>query len=90
MCVSGVTYAGNVGKSCGASDKQVSPASSCGPPACGSLVTAPIGWVSPSAFDFHLSAGSAAINAGSAAHAPLLDKDGKPRVGAPDAGAYEF
>jgi hypothetical protein len=89
-CVPGVTYAGNVGNACSSTDKAVSPASSCGPPACGSLVTAPYGWASPAVSDFHLTFGSPAINAGSAVYASALDRDGKARVGAPDAGAYEF
>jgi hypothetical protein len=88
-CVPGVTYAGNVGKACSQSDRAVSPASSCAPPACATAVTAPMGWVNPSAFDFHLTAGSPAIDAGSAQYAPGTDRDGKARVGAPDAGAYE-
>jgi Bacterial TSP3 repeat len=89
-CLAGVTYRNNVGKVCDASDKAVSPVSSCGPPACSSLITAPYKWANPAAEDFHLLAGSPAIDAGSAQYAPPLDRDGKPRNGAPDAGAYEF
>jgi hypothetical protein len=49
------------------------------------------GVVNPSidAFDAHLNAGSAAIDAGSAADAPEDDFDGQPRDAAPDIGAYE-
>jgi hypothetical protein len=84
-----VTYAGNVGKKCGTTDVAVNPQYSCGPPACGSNVTMPVGWVNPSAFDFHLRADSVALNVGSATYAPARDKEGNPRVGAPDAGALE-
>ena len=83
-CVPGVTYAGNVGKSCGAQDKAVSP------PSSSYNQTAPMGWVNPAAFNFHLTAGSPAIDAGSAQYAPTTDREGKARSGAPDAGAYEF
>jgi hypothetical protein len=83
-CVSGVTYAGNVGKACSAQDKAVSPSSST------YNQTAPMGWVNPGAFDFHLTSGSPARDAGSALYAPAADREGKPRSGAPDAGAYEF
>jgi hypothetical protein len=83
-CEPGVVYTGNVGQACSAQDKAVSPASS------RYNQTAPMGWVNPAAFDFHLNAGSPAINAGSAQHAPATDREGKPRSGAPDAGAYEF
>jgi hypothetical protein len=40
--------------------------------------------------DYHLTAGSPAVDAGSNAFAPALDRDGRQRVGAPDLGAYEF
>ena len=84
-CVPGVTYTGNVGKACSASDKAVSPASST------STTPAPYSWVNPSIGDFHLKAGSVAIDAGKAQYAPLTDIEGKGRAGAaPDAGAYEY
>ena len=83
-CVPGVTYTGNVGKSCSAQDKAVSPPSST------SSQTAPMGWVNAGAFNFHLTSGSPAIGAGSAQYAPTTDREGKARSGAPDAGAYEF
>jgi hypothetical protein len=83
-CEPGVVYTGNVGQACSAQDKAVSPASS------SYNQTAPMGWVNPAVFDFHLTAGSQAINAGSAQYAPTTDREGKPRSGAPDAGAYEF
>jgi len=40
--------------------------------------------------DFHLQATSPAINAGTSDGAPDKDKDGNPRVGAVDIGAYEY
>lgn len=42
------------------------------------------------AFDYHLKAGSPCIDKGIAAGAPPTDIEGKPRVGAPDQGCYEF
>jgi len=89
-CLPGMTYAGNVGKKCGASDVAVSPSSSCAPPACPSSSTMPVGWVDPAQFDFQLKAGSVAIGAASAAHAPATDRRGYRRDASPDAGAYEF
>jgi hypothetical protein len=83
-CEPGVVYTGNVGQTCSAQDKAVSPSSST------SSQPAPMGWVNPAAFDFHLKAGSPAINAGTAQYAPATDREGKARSGAPDAGAYEF
>jgi len=82
-CVPGVTYAGNVGKACNGQDKAVNPSSST------YNQTAPMGWVNPPAFDFHLTASSPAIDAGRAQYAPATDREGTPRTGAPDAGAYE-
>ena len=46
-CLYGVTYRNNVGKVCHSSDKAVSPKSRCGPPACQSMQTMPVGWVNP-------------------------------------------
>jgi hypothetical protein len=89
-CLPGVTYRNNVGKSCGPSDKAVSPAVSCFPPACNPGATAAYRWANPSAGDFHLRAGSPAIDAGSPEYAPRTDRDGWLRLGTPDAGAYEF
>ena len=88
-CLAGITYAGNVGKKCGASDKAVSPSSSCAPPACPSSSTMPVGWTNPAQFDFTLKAGSPAISAASAQYAPERDRRGYRRDGTPDAGAYE-
>lgn len=46
--------------------------------------------VNPAANDFHLKAGAAAIDAADPADFPATDAEGKSRVGAPDAGAFEF
>ena len=89
QCLPGVSYAGNVGKKCGTTDVAVTPNYSCGPPACSSLTTMPVGWVDPARNDFHLKADSIAIDKGSALYASPTDKDGKARNGPPDAGAYE-
>ena len=83
-CLSGMTYAGNVGKKCGASDVAVSPSSSCAPPACPSSSTMPVGWTNPAQFDFTLKAGSPAIGAASAgaragARPPRLPARRQPR-----------
>jgi hypothetical protein len=51
---------------------------------------APSGFSNPSALDFHLKAGAAAINAGDPASSPATDIDGNARGSAPDAGADEF
>jgi hypothetical protein len=40
--------------------------------------------------DYHLSAGSVAIDAGISSDAPAADRDGLRRRGAVDIGAYEF
>jgi chitodextrinase len=82
-CKSGITYRGNVGRACSSADKAVSPSSST------ASQPAPFGWVNPAAYDFHLRAGSPAVDAG-VSDAPALDKDGNARNGAPDAGAYEY
>ncbi len=47
-------------------------------------------FLSASPKDFHLAAGSPAINAGTSGGAPGLDLEGRPRAGAPDVGAYEW
>ena len=83
-CEPGVTYVGNVGKTCGAQDKAVNPTSS------SFNRVAPMGWIDRAGFDFHLTPNSPAIDAGSAQYAPATDRDGRPRSGAPDAGAYEY
>jgi hypothetical protein len=83
-CEPGVVYVGNVGKSCGPGDKAVNPASS------NQNQVAPMGWVDADAFDFHLTPGSRAVDAGSAEYAPATDREGTPRSGLPDAGAYEY
>jgi hypothetical protein len=83
-CRPGIAYSHNVGSKCGSTDKQVSPASS------SATAVAPLGWVNPAALDFHLTAGSPAINAGDPADHTATDRDGVPRDSAPDAGAYEY
>lgn len=40
--------------------------------------------------DYHLTAGSPAIHAGTSTHAPPTDIDGTPRSGVPDIGAYAY
>lgn len=54
-------------------------------------VTGDPGFVNPEAGDFHLSPGSAAIDAGTGQSAPMFDRDNQPRPAgaAVDAGAYE-
>ena len=83
-CEPGVTYVGNVGKSCGGQDKAVNPTGS------SFNRVAPMGWIDGARFDFHLTPNSPAIDAGSAQFAPATDHDGRPRSGAPDAGAFEY
>jgi hypothetical protein len=82
-CVNGMTYRYNVGKKCSTTDKAVSPASST------ATTTAPYGWVDPANHDFHIKAGSPAIDAGDPNNHPATDIDGQPRTGTPDAGADE-
>jgi hypothetical protein len=89
-CLSGMTYAGNVGKKCVGSDTAVSPDGSCGPPACPNVTIMPVGFADPLNDDFSLKAGSRAIDAGVAAYATARDRDGKLRDAKPDAGAYEY
>jgi hypothetical protein len=48
------------------------------------------GFVDPTNVDFHLKAGSPAIDAGNAASGLALDFDGGARIGLPDIGADEF
>jgi hypothetical protein len=75
-CMSGVTFAGNVGEKCAAADKDA---------------TLSGGWFVDAAHDdLHLSATAPAINAASAAPATVTDRDGKYRDSQPDAGAYEY
>ena len=79
-CLPGITYSGNVGTACGDSDVEVTPYESTVD------TTAPFGWTD----ELRLTAGSPAIDAADPEYAPPADRDGNPRVGAPDAGAYEF
>ena len=79
-CLPGVTYSGNVGEACSDSDVEVSPYESTVD------VPAPFGLTS----DLHLTADSPAIDAADPKYAPKTDRDGNPREGAPDAGAYEY
>jgi hypothetical protein len=91
-CIPGMVFRFNVGTKCSATDKAVSPASSCGPPACATLRTAAQGWISPARHNFHLRAGAPAISRGDPRNFPRVDKDGRRRpIGrGPDAGAYEY
>jgi hypothetical protein len=82
-CKGGVLYRANVGDTCGGSGRALSPSSS------SATRTAPFGWANPAVYDFHLTAGSPAIDAGDPNDAPARDADGNARTGAPDAGAYE-
>lgn len=91
-CIPGMRFRFNVGTKCSATDRSVSPASSCGPPACSTRRTAAQRWVNPFRHNFHLRAGAPAIGRGDPTDFPRTDKDGRRRpVGArPDAGAYEY
>ena len=89
-CLPGITYRGNLGKRCTASDRAMEPSSSCAPPACTGRIIAPVGWVNSVAYDFHLKAGSPAVGAADPAYATARDRDGKLRDNDPDAGAYEY
>lgn len=91
-CIPGMVFRFNVGERCSATDRRVSPASSCGPPACATRRTAAYRWVNPARHNFHLRARSPAINRGDPRNFPRTDKDGRPRpIGArPEAGAYEY
>ena len=91
-CNPGVTYSHNVGTKCSATDRAVSPATSCGPPGCSQIVTAPFGWASPAGHDFRLLPSSPAIDRGEVPRSIGADRDGvnRPLGAAPDAGAYEF
>jgi hypothetical protein len=80
QCISAVTYRNNVwtngsGAKCGSSDKSVASA----------------GYVNGAAHDLHLTASSAAVDAGSTTVFPGTDIDGqgRPMGAAPDAGADE-
>ena len=92
VCNPGATYANNVGTKCSASDRAVTPDTSCGPPSCNRLITAPFGWVDPARHDFRLKPGSPAINRGDPGRAPARDNDGyrRPLGSAPEVGAYEY
>ena len=76
-CLAGMTYRGNVGKKCDASDTAASPQSLSG------------NWLDPQHFDFRLKPTSVAVNAGSAEFAPATDRLGYVRDARPDAGPYE-
>jgi hypothetical protein len=77
-CKDGVQYSHNISAKtgCGSSDRVVR-----------NLLG---GFVDPAGHDWHLMPGAAAIDAGDPADAPPTDRDGKRRVGTPDAGAQEF
>ena len=90
-CIPGMRFSHNVGEKCAATDKKVTAASSCGPPACGRMRFATQGWVNPAKRDFRLKAGAPAIGAGDPRDFPRVDKGGKARPAGrrPDAGAFE-
>ena len=86
-----MTYAGNVGKKCGASRQRGQPVELVRPADLPELGhTMPVGWTNPAQFDFRLKAGSLAIGAASPQYAPERDRRGYRRDGSPDAGAYEY
>ncbi len=91
-CIPGMRFRYNVGQKCSATDKRVTPASSCGPPACARIRPAAQGWVNPAKHDLRLKARAPAINSGDPKDFPGVDKDGRARpIGrSPEAGAYEF
>jgi hypothetical protein len=90
-CLPGMTYAGNVGKKCAASDLATNPTGSCAPPTCSAPgQTMPVGWTNPAQYDFTLTAGSVAIGAAAPQYAPERDRRGYRRDGDPDAGAFEY
>ena len=89
VCLPEVTFRNNVGTKCHASDRALTPETSCAPPACSPARTAPVGFRDPARFDFRLKAGSIAVAAGSGEHAPERDQAGARRDDAPDAGAFE-
>jgi hypothetical protein len=77
-CTNGVTYSHNVSSQtkCGPTDRVVS-----------NLLA---GFVNPKGHDWHLLPGAPEIDAGDPSDHPATDRDGKARVGPPDAGAQEF
>jgi len=85
-CLPGMTFSHNVGEACGPTDRSVTPNTS------SATTTAPFGWRDPAHHDFHLAAGSVAIDAADPTDFPATDRDGRPRpVGAAsDCGAYEY
>jgi hypothetical protein len=89
-CLEGVTFSHNVGEACGPTDFEVTPSHSCGPPACNPPQYAPYDWLNPAQWDFHLTVSSIPIDKGDPNDHPPTDRDGNPRVGPPDAGAYEY
>ena len=80
----GIAYRHNVGVTCGGTGKQVAPSG-----LVRAAGTAPLGWINPAPHDFHLAAGSPAIDAADPDDHPATDRDGRSRGSAPDAGAYE-
>jgi hypothetical protein len=89
-CLPGMTYRGNVGKTCHSSDVASTPAAGCAPPLCTPRQIQPVGFVNSIAHDFRLTAGSPAIGVANAAYAPATDRLGYARDSKPDAGAYEY
>jgi hypothetical protein len=96
-CLDDVIYRHNVGQTCpgGVNEVSITPNdNNCAPQdpwVCLEANTiAGFNWADPADNDFRLTAGSPAIDAGDPLDAPATDKNGDPRVGAPDAGAYEY
>jgi hypothetical protein len=83
-CVPGMVYRYNVGKKCGATDREVTPNEN------SRTTIAPFGWVAPRSGNFKLSPGSVAIGAADPTDHPATDREGNLRGDVADAGALEY